>query len=158
MCYTPRSLRCREDLLLSGVKDLLNRLPPRRVSGFTALGPGDQRLLETVCHLPPLSHLRIIFHLLHIARIIVAHIFEAGEKDAGAWVMEYAIYTLTVSVVMQGDGGTLSVWLLNCFMLSMLDYLQSTILHSLICLSTSGHTAAWTSLYLSTYSGLSFTI
>lgn len=66
---------------LSLVKDLLNGLPPRRLAVLAALGPWDQRLLELVRHLPPLPHLGVLPHSLHVASVIVSDVFESRKED-----------------------------------------------------------------------------
>lgn len=76
---------------LSLVKDLLDGLPPRRLAGLAALGAGDHGLLELVRHLPPLAHLGVLAHPLHVARVVVADVFEGREEDVRLVVVEYAV-------------------------------------------------------------------
>lgn len=73
------------------VKDLLNWLPPRRLACLTALGALDHGLLELVGHLPPLADLGVLPHSLHIARVVIADVFEGCEKDVCLVVVEYAV-------------------------------------------------------------------
>ncbi len=126
-----------------GVKHLLDRPPPRRLAGLAVLGPRHQRLLHPVRHPPPLAHLGVLPHALHVPGVVVPDVLEAGEQDAGSGVVEDAV-----------------CWSVSwgaCITLSGPDS-QSWMLQSLICFNTSGHTAACTSLYLATCSGLSLMI
>lgn len=76
---------------LSLVEHLLQRLPPRGLAGLAALGAGDQALLELIRHLPPLADLWVLAHPLHVARVVVADVFEGGEEDVRLVVVEYAV-------------------------------------------------------------------
>ena len=73
------------------VKHLFDRLPPRRLAGLAVLGPRHQRLLHPVRHSPPLAHLRVLPHALHVPGIVVPDVLEAGKQDAGFGVVEDAV-------------------------------------------------------------------
>lgn len=77
--------------LSSLVKDLLDWLPPRGLAGLAALGARDHGLLELVRHFPPLAHLGVLAHSLHVAGVVVADIFEGREEDVCLVIVEYAI-------------------------------------------------------------------
>jgi len=72
------------------VEDFLNALPPRwlPLTTVAALGALHHCLLVTIRHPPPLVHLWILSHLLHIARIVVSHILERREQDVRLRIME----------------------------------------------------------------------
>ena len=47
--------------------------------------------METIRHGPPLPHLRVLAHALHIAGVVVADVLEGGEEDARVFVVEDAV-------------------------------------------------------------------
>lgn len=107
-------------------------------------------LLHLVRHGPPLPDFGVVAHLLHIAGVVVTDVFEAGKEDAAGVVPGDAICFRTPRLVLPlMQLAKLGVGQLN---------VQSTMLHSLICLSTSGQTAAWHFLYSARHSGRSLTI
>ena len=73
------------------VEDLFEGLPPAWLAGFRAHGAGDQALLHLVRHLPPLAHLGVRGHLLHVPLVVVSNVGEAGEQDAVRVVVMNAI-------------------------------------------------------------------
>ena len=83
------------------VKDLLDRLPPRWLSRLAVLRSRNHRFLEPIRHLPPLPNLGVLPHLLHIAFIVVADIFEVGKEDASAGVVEDAVCASKWSVLVK---------------------------------------------------------
>lgn len=48
-------------------------------------------LLKAIRHSPPLPHLGVLAHALHVAGVVEPDVLERREQDAGAGVMENAI-------------------------------------------------------------------
>jgi hypothetical protein len=65
-------------------------VPPPRTFG-TPDRPFNQTLLHPVRQLPPLSHLRVIAHALHVVCESITHIHKCGEEYVCSRVVEYRI-------------------------------------------------------------------
>lgn len=84
--------RTQQPPALGLVEDLLDGLPPGRLASLAALGSWYKGLLELVCHLPPLAHLWVVLHPLHVTCVIIADVFEGCEQDVREVIVEYAVY------------------------------------------------------------------
>lgn len=56
-------------------------------------------LLPGVCHLPPFPHTGVLCHLLHVAAVVRADVFERGEENVALIIVENAVYTSDQSLL-----------------------------------------------------------